>query len=321
MADGGGADGGGADGDGPDGDGAEELADLLAAGERAAFHGRPSSGVAPLRAAVASARDRGLVAESAAAAWLLGVCLASAGRYGGALEVLDPLVATEGDSAERSLVGALASATVASVHRQLGRHAVAQGYDERALEGSRGVGEAGFDALLGLASDAVGLGDADGAVARLTEAAALAESRVEWWRQRVRLGWVRAEVALLEGRPEDAVPAAQAAVDLAEHSGAPRHVAKGLLFLGVAQLEAGRPTEAAAVLRRAGLLAESLGTLPLQWPARAVLGALLAEDAAEESGRALESARRAAMAIADDLPEPLRGEWLARPDVEALLQA
>ena len=55
-------------------------------------------------------------------------------------------------------VAALATATVASVHRQLGRHAVAQGYDERALDGSGGPGEAGFDALLGLAADAVGLG-------------------------------------------------------------------------------------------------------------------------------------------------------------------
>jgi hypothetical protein len=117
------------------------------------------------------------------------------------------------------------------------------------------------------------------------------------------------------------VVAASGAVDLAEQAGAPRHVAKGLLFLGVAQVEAGRPDEAAGVLRRAGLLAESLGTLPLQWPVRAVLGALLAADEPDESARALASARGAVTAIADDLPEPLRAEWLSRPDVEALLQA
>ncbi len=299
---------------------ADDLAGLLAEGERAAFHGRPSAGVAPLRRAVELATEGGLTAEAAAAGWLLGVCLASAGRYGGALEVLDPLVA--GDrSAESRMLSALASATVASVHRQLGRHPVAQGYDERALEGSEGAGEAGFDALLGLAADAVGLGDGSTATGRLAEATALADGRVDWWRQRVRLGWVRAEVALLEERAEDAVQAASEAVDLAEHSGAPRHVAKGLLFLGVAQLEAGRPAEAGGVLRRAGLLAESLGTLPLQWPVRAVLGALLAADAPDESARALDSARRAVTAIADDLPEELRAEWLGRPDVEALLEA
>jgi tetratricopeptide (TPR) repeat protein len=297
---------------------AEDLAGLLAAGERAAFHGRPASGVDPLRRAVAAANAEGKVAEAAAAGWLLGVCLSSAGRYGAALTVLYPLV-TGDESAESRLLAPLAAATVASIHRQLGRHAVAQGYDERALAGSGGAGEAGFDAVLGLAADAVGLADLATASARLDEAAALAEGRVDWWRQRVRLGWVRAEVALLDGRPGDAVDAAHAAVDLAEHSGAPRHVAKGLLFLGVAQLEAGRPEDAATVLRRAGLLAESLGTLPLLWPVRAVLGALLAADAPEESAKALSSARQAVSAVADDLPEPLRAEWLGRPDVEALL--
>ena len=301
---------------------ADDLAGLLAAGERAAFHGRPAAGVEPLRRAVDIAAGEGLVAEAAAAGWLLGVCLASAGRYGGALEVLDPLVAGHG-AAENRVLAALASATVASVHRQLGRHSVAQGYDERALEGSDGAGEAGFDALLGLAADAVGLGDGGTAEARLAEAAALAEGRGQgdWWRQRVRLGWVRAEVALLDERPEAAVAAAHDAVELAEHSGAPRHVAKGLLFLGVGHLEAGRTDEATAVLRRAGLLAESLGTLPLQWPVRAVLGALLAADHPDDSAQALASARRAVTAIAADLPEDLRGPWLARPDVEALLES
>jgi hypothetical protein len=298
----------------------EDLAGLLAAGERAAFHGPPTAGVAPLQRAQEVARAEGKPAEGAAAGWLLGVCLASAGRYGGALDVLDPLVTGDG-SAESRVLAALASATTASVHRQLGRHAVAQGYDERALEGSQGSGEGGFDALLGLAADAVGLGDEPTAAARVAEAAALVDGRPDWWRQRVRLGWVQAEVALLAGRPADAVAAAAPAVDLAEHSGAPRHVAKGLLFLGVAQVEAGRPAEAVGTLRRAGLLAESLGTLPLLWPSRAVLGALLAEDDPAESARALASARHAVTAIAQDLPEPLRGEWLSRPDIEALLHA
>ncbi len=297
---------------------AEELPALLVAGERAAFHGRPAAGVEPLQRAVAAATEAGLEAEAAGAGWLLGVCLSAAGRYGGALTVLEPLVAGQG-SAEGRVLGALAATTVASVHRQLGRHAVAQGYDEHALESSGGVGEAGFDALLGLSADAVGLGDGETAAARAAAAAHLVGDRPDWWRQRVRLGWVRAEVALLAGRPEEAVAAAREAVDGAEHAGAPRHVAKGLLFQGVAEVESGRPAEAATVLRRAGLLAESLGTLPLQWPARAVLGALLAEEAPEESARALAGARRAVTAIADDLPEPLRADWLSRPDVEALL--
>ena len=206
----------------------------------------PASGVEPLRRAVELATDRrpGRRGRRGRAG-----CSASASPRPAGTAARSRCSTRWSPATGRPRAGcssALASATVASVHRQLGRHAVAQGYDERALEGSDGAGEAGFDALLGLAADAVGLGDAGAASTRLAEAAALAGGRAEWWRQRVRLGWVRAEVALLEGRPEDAVSAATEAVDLAEHSGAPRHVAKGLLFLGVAQLEAGRPDEAAA---------------------------------------------------------------------------
>ena len=299
-------------------DSAKELSGLLAAGERAAFHGRPAAGVDPLSAAVELAVRDGLDAEAAAAGWLLGVCLSSAGRYGPALTVLEPLVARS-EGPEVRLLGALAAATVASVHRQLGRHSVAQGYDEGALEASDGAGEAGFDALLGLAADAVGLGDGQVAAQRLAEAGHLADGRPEWWRQQVRLDWVRAEVALLEDRPEDAVGLAHAAVELAEHSGAPRHVAKGLLFQGVAQVEAGRPDEAAGTLRRAALLAESLGTVPLLWPVRAMLAALLAERDPAESERSLLAARRAVEAVAADLPEGLRADWVSRADVAAVL--
>lgn len=299
-------------------DSARELAGLLAAGERAAFHGRPASGVEPLQRAVEVAVAEDLEAEAMAAGWLLGVCLSSSGRYGGALRVLDPLV-TSAQTPEGRVLAALSAATLASIHRQLGRHSTGQGYDEMALETSQGVGEAGFDGLLGLAADAVGLAQPEVAASRLAEAAELAEGRTDWWRQRVRLGWVRAEVALLEGRADDGAAAAGGAVELAEQSGAPRHVAKGLLFLGVAQVEGGRTEEATATLRRGALLAESLGTLPLQWPIRAVLGALVAGSADAESERCLAAARTAVEEIAADLPDDLRVEWLARPDVETLL--
>lgn len=304
----------------PAGGKARALAGLLAQGERAAFHGPPASGVAPLRSAVEAASAAGLEGEAMAAGWLLGVCLGASGRYGGALDVLDPLT-TSARTPEGRVLGGLAAATVASIHRQLGRHSVAQGYDEMALESSQGAGEAGFDGLLGLAADAVGLGDADVAAARLAEAGALAQERPDWWRQRVRMGWVSAEVALLTDRPDEAALTAGRAVELAEHSGAPRHVAKGLLFLGVAQLGAGRTGEATAALRRAALLAENLGTLPLQWPVRAVLGALVADSDEAESQRCLAAARSAVEAIAADLPEDLRTQWLARPDVDTLLQS
>ena len=91
---------------------------------------------------------------------------------------------------------------------------MARASDLEALALTDGSGEAAFDAQLGLASDAVGLEEADEAAARLTQAEALVPSRAdEWWRQRVRLGWAQAEVALLEGDVDDAVETAAAAVD------------------------------------------------------------------------------------------------------------
>ena len=305
----------------------DDLAALLASGEQAAFHGKPAAAVGALEQAVELARSQGRTAEAAAAGWLLGVALAAGGRFGGALTVLTPLV-EDGRAAnagpEHRLFAALAAATVASVHRQLGRHAVARACDLEALALSDGTGEAAFDAQLGLACDAVGLDEPDEAGSRLRQARALVPARAdEWWRQRVRLGWAEAEIALLDGQVDEAVVTATAAVDRAEGARAPRHVAKGLLILGIAQVSGGSGTDgegdAATTLRRAATLAESLGTTPLVWPARALLGALVAEADPAESARSLAAARTAVLALADDLPPGVRAEWLGRPDVAALL--
>ena len=165
----------------------------------------------------------------------------------------------------------------------------------------------------------MGLGESEAAETRLAAAAALVATTRAGGASGSGWAGCAARWPCSPGTREAALGPVQESVDLAEQSGAPRHVAKGLLFHGVALVEAGRPDEAVAVLRRAGLLAESLGTLPLLWPVRAVLGALLAADSPEESEQALESARRAAAAIAEDLPEPLRAGWLGRADVDALL--
>ncbi len=299
----------------------DELALLLAAGERAAFHGRPASGVPPLQKAVELAQSTGRDAEATAAAWLLGVALGSAGLYGSSLSVLEPVSGHGGDApADQLLFAALSSATMASVNRQLGRHQVARSLDQRALELAGGSAEAMFDARLGLAADAVGLDDPLTARAELERAVAVTEGRDDWWRQRVRVLWVRAELALLMGDAPAAAGSADDAVGIAEASGAPRHVAKSLLFQGVAQVQNGDLDEAGTTLRRAATLAESLGTLPLLWPSRAVLGALVEPTAPQESARSLAAARSAVLQIADDLPEDLRGEWLSRPDVAALLE-
>jgi tetratricopeptide (TPR) repeat protein len=299
-----------------------DLPSLLASGERAAFHGKPAQAVGFLEQAVVLARSQGLAAETAAAGWLLGVALGAGGRYGAALTVLSPLVEAgraSGAPPEHRLFAALSSATIASVHRQLGRHQVARDADRTALDLSDGTGEAAFDAELGLAADAVGLEDLDEAVERATRAERLVPERAdEWWRQRVRLGWVQADISLLEGRSAEAAAVAAAAVDRAEDARAPRHVAKSLLYLGLAQVSGDDP-EAAQTLRRAATLAESLGCIPLVWPSRALLGALVAGSDGAESDRSLAAARSAVLAIAGDLPPGVRAEWLARPDIDVLL--
>ena len=300
-----------------------DLASLLAAGERAAFHGPPGAAVADLEKAVVIAQREGRRAEVTAAAWLLGVALSAGGRYGGALRVLMPLLeAGEGAdaAAETRLFAALAAATAASVQRGLGRHDAARSLDERGLALAEDQGEALFDCWLGLVSDAVGMNDRDAAARALVEADVLVSAHDDgWWRQRVRLGWAKAEVALLDDQPEEAAVLAAGSVEQAERARAPRHVAKGLLFQGVAELSAGSP-EAPATLRRAATLAEGLSALPVVWQARALLGALVAGTAPEESARSLAAARSAVLAIAADLSPDLRADWLARPNVSALLE-
>lgn len=307
----------------------DELASLLASGEQAVFHGKPAAAVGVLEQAVVLAQSQGRAAEMAAAGWLLGVALGAGGRYGGALSVLSPLVETgrgQDAAAQYRLFAALAAATIASVHRQLGRHTIARACDLEALELTDGTGEAAFDAQLGLASDAVGLEELDTATAQLELARALVPPPDDtWWRQRVRLGWAEAEVQLLDGKLDEAVATARAAVDRAEQARAPRHVAKGLLILGIAQVSggnhhtAGSDDPAATTLRRAATLAESLGTIPLIWPARALLGAIVAVADPGESARSLAAARSAVLALAADLPPGVRSQWLGRPDVAALL--
>jgi len=297
-----------------------DLADLLAAGEHAAFHGRPASGVSALELAFEQARAEGKGAEATAAAWLLGVCLEAAGKFGSSLAVLEPLVAAGGSEVpERRLFAAFAASTAAAVRRQLGQHEAALHLNEAALSFSDGAPEATFDATIGLAADAIATDDATTALHLVQQARGMSEGHNDWWRQRVQLAWVEAEVALVVGDPGRAAEGLLVAVQSAEGSGAHRHVAKTLLLLAVAHVQSGDLAEAETTLRRSATLAESLGALPTLWPARALLGALLEQSSPAESAKSLAAARSGVIAIADDLPDSLRGVWLDRPDVAALL--
>jgi hypothetical protein len=301
----------------------QDLASLLADSERAVFRGTPSKAVADLESAVAVAQSSGLYAEVAAAVWLLGVALSASGRYGTSLKVLIPLLeAGEAPDAtanpELRLFASLSAGTAAAVHRGLSRPEAAMELDARGLALTDGPGEAAFDCLLGLAADCVGANRLDDANLRFSQASAVIKDHGgDWWRQRVRLDWVRAEIAMLSERPDEGRAAAVQAVAGAEKARAPRHVAKGLLFQGVAELQSGSG-DPAATLRRSATLAEGLGALPVVWQARALVGALLGADT-EEGARSLAAARNAVLQIAGDLPPDLRDEWLDRPNVSALL--
>ena len=291
---------------------------LLAAAEQALFHGPPGHAV-PLLQGVVDAAPGSTQADRAR--WLLGVSQVAVGRYGAALALLTPLVvagaAPRADPHRRAL-GALAGATTAGAHRQLGRHLAAREADTAALALAGSSAEATFDALLGLAADAVGLQEPAEAAHRLSDAeGVLAGAPPTWWRQRVRLQRVGAELALVQGRPEDAGLRASAAVRAAQEAGGQRHVSKALLVLGLAQVSAGSAA-AVGTLRSAADLAAALGTLPLVWPACALLGALLAQDDPAGAKACLATARSAVEAVAADLPPGVRAAWLARPEVAAL---
>ncbi len=293
----------------------EELAGLLAAGERAVFRGVPGQGLVPLERAEDLAEERGDIARRTRAAWLLGVCRSATGHYGAALAGLTTAASDPGVPAE---LRSLPASAVGAIQRQLGRHAEGRDWDQSALDAA-GDPEAECEALLGLASDAIGLGEPDVAGSAVARLEILLAERPLWWRHHIRLDWARAEVALLAGDPGQARAAAERALDAAEAASAPRHVAKSLLFAGVAATSHGQQAAAVDLLARAAVLAEGLGARPLVWPSRGLLGALLVGSAPTESERSLEAARTVIRGIAADLPPLLAAEWLARRDIRALL--
>jgi hypothetical protein len=290
-----------------------QLDKALSEGERTAVHGSPVQAVELLAVALAAAVEAGDRAATTRARWLLGVAEQGAGRCGEALRVLE----AAWSEAKATPLAVDVAGALAEAHRQLGEHATARTWDQRALDLAEG--EAIVWPLLGLAADAIGSGDAGEAGRRLAAAEPLAVDGD--WQLEVRTGWVAAELALLEARPLDAAGAAAGALARAERAGAAPYVAKSLLFQGGALAQAGEE-EAAAALTRAASLAELLGALPVAWPARAMLGALLARSGRPaEAAAELAAARGSLDVIAASLDEEARPRWLAQPAVATVLGA
>jgi hypothetical protein len=213
--------------------------------------------------------------------WLVAVALGGQGRYAAAAAILDELLIAPGVP---RAVAAHAAVTLAAHRRQLGGHALARRWDAMGLrlaDVGRAAAPAGplatcgvdalaarVDALAGLAADAIGTGAADTAERLLRVAAAAAQGHPSW-RPAVRLGWVRAELALLRGDAAAAVAPARDALELAASGGSVRHVLKSRIVYAVARAAAGGdPSEALAELDGAADDADRAGLLPLVWPAR-----------------------------------------------------
>lgn len=227
-----------------------------------------------------------VVASTPVDRWLRAVALGGRGRYAAASTLLATLLA---DPATPAAVAAHAAVTLASHRRQQGGHAAARLLDAQGLRlacacrgGPAPDGDgtdalaARVDALVGLAADALGLGDP--AAGRLLDAAEGIDHPS--WRPRVRSGWVRAELALFAGRAAEAVEPAERAMSLARAADAPRHVLKSRLVLAVARAAVHPDGVALGELDAVADDAEGLGRLPLVWPAR-----LAAADVVDRSSR------------------------------------
>jgi hypothetical protein len=185
------------------------------------------------------------------------------GEFTRAIALAEPLARRAADRSVR----VSASLTLASALRQTDRHRLARPHDERALRLATDKAERAH-ALIGLAADAVGVGDRPACERRLRQAAEAAPRGD--WRVWVRLYWVRAEHALLADDPRHAARWAALALARAKRAGAARHVAKSLLFLGVA-LDAAGDARARRPLTEAARAAARLGAEPIAAVAHDVL--------------------------------------------------
>lgn len=240
--------------------------------------------------------------------WLVAVVLGGQGRYAAAATELGRLLA---DPAVPPAVAAHAAVTRAAHRRQQGGHAAARPDDALGLRLAAACPDDGtdrdgtdaraarIDALVGLAADAVGLGDPASA-ARLLDVAEQAADGHPSWRPAVRLGWVRAELALLTGRPADAVLPATAAVAAA--AGSVRHALKSRTILVVASGAAGavEPSAAAAELDAIGDECDRLGLLPLRWSCAVAAADLLGQLPDDLDPLANDPAARTAQRSPDD---------------------
>lgn len=196
--------------------------------------------------------------------WLRAVAAGGQGRYASASSDLAVLRRSISDGP----LASLAHSTQGSFLRQLGWHALARGWDGRALALAGSEPEAGSDALIGLAADALGLGRFAAAEALLRRADQHSGGGVGGGhRVAVRRQWVGAELAMAVGDGRAAVSCAEQALELARATFDPaaRHLVKSNVVLAAALCSAGAIERARAVAEAALNATGRLGLVPLRW--------------------------------------------------------
>jgi hypothetical protein len=199
--------------------------------------------------------------------WLRAVTAGGQGRYGSAFADLDSL----GRTPSTGTAASLAFSTRASFLRQLGGHDGARVWDGRAWAAAGSDVEAGADALVGLAADALGVGRF-ALSARLLRRAGEIVAGDTSKRLPIRLAWVSAELAMFTGDGPAAVGHAQRAVALAEGWNSVRHATKSQVVLAAARCSAGDVAASRRVADTALTATERHGLVPLSWALACLLG-------------------------------------------------
>ncbi len=200
--------------------------------------------------------------------WLRAVVAGGQGRYGCAFADLAGVLRAQ----QAGPLASVAHSTHASFLRQLGWHTRARTKDGRAWALAAGDIEAGADALIGLAADALGVGRF-AASARFLERAGEAGNDLVPARLPVRLAWVSAELSMARGDGVAAIGHAGRAVELAATLGSARHRVKSDVILAAALCSAGSLERSRSVAEGALEATGRLGLIPLRW----ALACLLAD--------------------------------------------
>ncbi|MGE5180653.1 MAG: ATP-binding protein [Acidobacteriota bacterium] len=233
------------------------------------------------------------------ARWVRALSCMALGRYAEATRALEAI--RHVGRGEEVFWHARVPNTWGALYGDLCLHERALACDERSLELARDqrsglVREAELNSLLNIAANRLALGELDAARKALEQVrgqvTAVEYSRFRWL---ARMHAIAAELAAAQGDREGARQAADSCLALADKYGQPRYQVRGKLARAIAL---GDGAAARTLASAAATQAEAMGWPGLAWRAWRVAGEL-------------PRARRAVLACAEGLDEPLRSEFLA----------